>query len=284
MESPGKKHLPQFIVIGAMKSGTTSLQQYLALHPGIAMAPKELNYFSEGLEQGRGIDWYQQHFTRLDKVQGEISPSYSKCHLYPEIPQKIHEVNPTAKLIYVVREPISRIESHLSHSIGSDAKGLSAEEILADSYDNFVNTSRYLSQIERYLEFFELSQILVISAERLRKDRLKTLGDIFRFLGVDDQFRSENFDDIRHDSSVKVKRNMLGRIFAQYPVLRQLESGIKNVVPRSLYPLAGRLVGSRFEKPALPPDVRKKLVATLHHEVIGLRALTGNEFDEWNWN
>ena len=111
------KGLPDFIVIGAMKTGTTSLQHYLECHPLISMAPKELNYFSEGINWHRGLDWYRGHFQHNDLVQGEVSPSYSKCHLYSNIPKNIHAVVPEVKIIYVLREPVARIVSHFSHTI-----------------------------------------------------------------------------------------------------------------------------------------------------------------------
>lgn len=277
-------NLPDFIVIGAMKSGTTSLQGYLDGHPEIAMAPKELNFFSDGLNWHRGMDWYRGHFRNPGLIQGEISPSYSKCHLYPEIPRKIHEAIPDVKLIYVVREPVARIISHHSHSIGADTLGRDPDQILADSIENYINTSRYTSQIKCYLEFFDRSQVLIVSSERLRDDRIQTLQRIFRFVGARQSYESSQFHEERHDSSVKVKRNFIGRLLGSHPVLSKVETFLKAIVPRSLYPLAGRLMGSRFEKPQVTPELRTRIVASLDHEITDLRKLTGDDFSEWDWD
>ncbi len=276
-------NLPDFIVIGAMKTGTTSLQHYLECHPLISMAPKELNFFNESINWHRGLDWYRRHFQQDDLIQGEVSPNYSKCHLYRNIPEKIHAVVPRVKIIYVLREPVARIISHFSHTIGDDTENRSHKQILNDSFDNFVNTSRYMAQLEQYLQFFEMKQILIITAEKLRDKRQETLKQIFRFLDVDDSFSSDSFNQIRHDSSVKVKRNLLGRTFVRYPLLRYVESGIKSIVPRQWYPLFAQVIGKNFSQPVLSPRQKAEIKELLRDDVQRLKKLTGSKFEEWQW-
>jgi hypothetical protein len=243
------------------------------------MSPKELNFFSE--RQDRGLEWYQKHFRNTNKVQGEISPSYSKCHIYPDTPRYIHSIIPDVKLIYILREPIARIVSHFSHVIGEDTEGRDPAEILEDSLEHFVNTSRYMAQLEHYLKYFSMDQILVVTAESLRANRQETLSNIFRFIGVDDSFSSQAFEQVRHDSAGKVRRNRLGRAIARYPTLRRLESATKSIVPHRWHPLFAKVMGKSFSKPLLSAEVQDKITALLEDDIAGLKRLTGYNFDEW---
>ncbi len=264
-----------------MKTGTTSLQHYLECHPELSLAPKELNFFSKNENWQRGLGWYQQHFQENKLVQGEVSPGYSKCHLNQNIPERIHSIVPDVKIIYVLREPFARLISHLSHAIGEDSGNLSQDQVLAASLDNFVNTSRYMAQLDHYLRFFDLDQILIITSEKLRDERRATLQQIFNFLEVDDSFSSEAFEQIRHDSSVKVRRNVLGRVFARHPVLKNIENRVKSAVPQRWYPFLARAVGKNFSKPFLSPRQKSEIAALLREDLQRLKQITRNEFREW---
>ena len=103
--------LPNLIVIGAQKCGTSSLELYLDLHPEIAMArPKqyELNFFSWEDVWRRGVGWYEQQF-RDAPVRGEKSNGYSAWPFWPFVPERMKDVIPDARLIYLLRDPIERL-------------------------------------------------------------------------------------------------------------------------------------------------------------------------------
>ena len=104
--------LPNFIILGSQKAGTTSLYQVLKQHPEIFMpAKKELNFFFHKAEYAKGQNYYQRYFKNAPvnaRAIGEASPGYI-CH--PETPKRIHRLLPNAKLIVTVREPISRAYS-----------------------------------------------------------------------------------------------------------------------------------------------------------------------------
>ena len=105
--------LPNLIIIGGLKCGTTSIHHYLGLHPEIHMSkPKELNFFVEELNWDLGLDWYRGRFDDRFAVRGESSPHYTNLPYFEGVPERIHEHIPDAKLIYMVRDPISRILSH----------------------------------------------------------------------------------------------------------------------------------------------------------------------------
>src|SRR5947208_13622101 len=97
--------LPNLVVIGAQKCGTSGLHYYLSLHPEISMSkPKELNFFIAERNYPRGLDWYRAHFDPTAKVRGESSPNYTAYPLHVGVPERMHSIVPDAKLLYLVRD------------------------------------------------------------------------------------------------------------------------------------------------------------------------------------
>ncbi|HVM40035.1 MAG TPA: hypothetical protein VM618_04550, partial [Acidimicrobiia bacterium] len=100
--------LPDFVIVGSMKSGTTSLFQYLGLHPGVGLpARKELDFFVAHRNWRRGEGWYRSQFAPVADglVTGESSPNYTMRHLFPGVAERMAAVVPDARLLYVVRDP-----------------------------------------------------------------------------------------------------------------------------------------------------------------------------------
>ena len=105
--------LPNLLVIGAGKCGTTSLHYYLGLHPQISMSyVKELNFFVKEHKWRRGVKWYQSNFSGSARIYGETSPAYTNYPVFSGVPERIYSTLPLAKLIYLVRDPLKRIFSH----------------------------------------------------------------------------------------------------------------------------------------------------------------------------
>jgi hypothetical protein len=106
--------LPEFMIIGAAKAGTTALNEYLSQHPQIFMCPlKEPQFFSTDVIYERGLAWYEGLFAdaKSGQICGEASTSYTFFPSTPLTPQRIHQAIPNVKLIYLIREPVSRIQS-----------------------------------------------------------------------------------------------------------------------------------------------------------------------------
>src|SRR5690242_11569113 len=140
---PDERGLPTFLVIGAMKAGTTSLYEYLRAHPQIFMAtPKELHFFPESKHWGDGVDWYTAHFEagRDDAVRGEISPSYSQADQFPGVAARVAQVVPDAKIVYLVREPVARAQSMYLHEVASGRERRPIEQALREK-PMYVNSS-----------------------------------------------------------------------------------------------------------------------------------------------
>lgn len=190
--------LPDLVVIGAMKCGTSAVHEYLDAHPRVAMSdPKELNFFNgpespppdpdEWWRTGqwfRGVDWYAAQFDPDAQVRGEASPAYTSPS-FPEVPGRMASVVPRAHLVYMVRDPVDRAVSQWAHHRrdGDETRGL-AEAIL-DPDSQYVARSRYYERLEPFLAFYEASQVCVVAQERLAEDPATELGALFAHVGVD---------------------------------------------------------------------------------------------------
>lgn len=207
--------LPDFIVIGATKGGTTSLDFYLSLHPEIQMArPKEPRFFVDEPPPvggwSLGTEWYRGLFRSDKKICGESSPSYSAWPAVEGVVEKMHSLIPKAKLIYLVREPLDRLKSSYLMSvryrglIRSFSEYLETDQAARDS-------SRYGSQLRNFLRFYPLEQIMVVETADLETKRNETLERIFCFLGVSPDFRSPLFSHKRHVAAWHAYPNAAGR-------------------------------------------------------------------------
>ena len=153
-----KRHaeLPNLIIIGGLKCGTTSIHHYLGLHPEIQMSkPKELNFFVEELNWDLGLDWYASRFDDRFKVRGESSPHYTNLPRFTGVAERIHEHCPDARLIYMVRDPIKRILSHWVHATGAGYETGELVEVLSEPDSSYMNRSKYWMQLQPYLELFD---------------------------------------------------------------------------------------------------------------------------------
>jgi hypothetical protein len=283
--------LPTFFVIGAPKAGTTSLHSYLDEHPQIHMsAVKEPNFFAPTLDPvderwsvGR-LEEYERLFDPAVGVRGEASPGYSMYPLRQGVPERIKELVPSAKFIYLVRDPIDRTVSHYHQLVARDGERRSLEATLGDLSDPHspcVCASLYALQLELYLRHFPQDRVLVIDQAELLRDRRATLRRIFSFLAVDDTLDSPQFD-------VELLRSSERRT---YPPALARFVGL-TVRPRSrwLPPRVRRYLRLSMERILLPPletsklddQLRSRLEEVYAGEVERLRALTGKTFPTWS--
>ena len=187
--------LPDFLVLGTQKGGTTTLQLLLNQHPGVFLPPgKEVHYFSKHWEQSPA--WYASHYNGAAPGQrrGDITPFYL---FHPQAPQRIQSLLPDAQLIVLLRDPVERALSQYFHSVrlGFEplpiGEGLAAEQerlrtdaLLHLQEHSYVSRSRYLEQLDRYRELFPDQQLLVLKSEALFADPATTWERIESFLGL----------------------------------------------------------------------------------------------------
>jgi hypothetical protein len=271
--------LPNFLVIGAMKAGTTSLHRYLREHPQVFMPEeKELQFFVAEKRWGRGRDWYEAQFAAAgDAIAvGEASPTYTMHPEFTGVPGRIEALLPEARLVYAVRHPIERLRSHYLHEVQKGRECAPIERALA-SDPRYLDTSRYAMQLERYLACFSAQQVLVITAEQLRDERAATVRRVLAFLGVDpDRSDRHLLDREFHRTSDKRMRRPLVEAALRMPGARALAG----LAPRPLRMLASRTVDTG-PTTAIPEAVEERLRAELRGDVARLRAYLDEGFDGW---
>lgn len=275
--------LPNLVIIGAMKSGTSSLHYYLGFHPDIHMSQKkELDFFVEELNWGKGVEWYESWFDSSARVRGEASPNYTTYPILQGIAERMHSLIPTAKLIYLLRDPMERMISHYIHAVYMKRESKSAEEALSDPDGVYLLRSRYYTQLEQYLPYYDRENILVLSSEELLARRLETLKTVFRFLGVAENFHSPAFDQVRHQSGRKTQVTRTGAILLAFsrPVrpLVGMFGGLRAALAARKKALAYRPIA----RPQLSEETRRVIASRLAGEVERLRAFTGRSFEEWS--
>jgi hypothetical protein len=275
--------LPNLIIIGAMKCGTTSLHYYLSRHPQVMMSqPKELDFFAQELNWSKGLDWYTSHFTGVASIYGEASPNYTNYPFWGGVPERIAAIIPEVKLIYLVRDPIERAISHYIHAVDAGREQRSFAKAVTDTHEHgYFRRGLYYLQLEQYLSCFSRSQILLIAQEELHAERQKTLEMIFRFLGVDPTFSSEEFRRLRHLSRDKRRKTSLGRQLTRVPFLERLR-----VQSPELWwhfeRLLLRPLTRRIERPQVSADLRRKLTAYFRDDSRHLQEYAGRVFPGWS--
>lgn len=285
--------LPNLIVIGAHRCGTTSLHRYLDLHPEISMsARKELNFFVDEVvpetRRGpweRGLAWYEAQFDPNAPVRGESSPSYTLYPVYPGVPERMAATVPGARLIYLVRDPYERLVSfyrYRRYVIGIEDRSF-AEAMSGLEHNRYVAGSCYAMQLERFLAAgFSLSQILVLEQRDLADRRRETLARVFAFLGVDATFTAPAFER-RHNITEGLRVNRAGS--RAIGLLDRAVGPRRSAALRARIPYA--LARPLLRRPAVPPTrpdpaAFEHVTAALHADAERLRALTGLPFADWS--
>ena len=273
--------LPNLIVIGAGKCGTSSLHRYLDLHPEISMSrPKELDFFAADMNWNRGIKWYERHFREAASVRGESSVTYSEFPHRGGVPARMAQVVPEAKLIYLVRDPIDRIISSYVFNVSLGyIRGPLAQAVARFESNPMVAKSRYWFQLEQYLRYFPREQLLVVDQHELREHRGETLARIFRFLAVDETFVSPAFAS-PHNVTPQTRSRLAAAV---NPRLDRLLGEARSKRIRRRFPT---WLERAFPEPIPPPvvgaELRDTLVAFLSPDVARLRAFTGLPLDTWS--
>ena len=211
-----KRALPNMILLGAQRAGTTSIHSHLGKHPGVYLSKtKEIHYFDNYQEQG--LDWYRSHFPTRGWIEGrsrelgyemaigEGTPYYL---FHPEVPSPIHEAIPSVRLVVLLRNPVDRALSHFRHErrngsekevdfqrawdmekdrlADTEERLSSGTSVYEESHNRFSYTTRgdYAPQLERWFSLFDRTQIHIIRSEDLFNSPEEVLAGLFEFLGL----------------------------------------------------------------------------------------------------
>jgi hypothetical protein len=269
--------MPNFFIVGAQKAGTTSLYHYLNQHPQVYMSPRKEPHFFEGMHSefrrpGRRstpvstLAEYQALFEVAsdERAIGEASASY----LYsPRAPGLIKDSVPDARIIAILRNPADRAYSNFLYCVqvgreplGNFAEALQAEE--ARTRDKwgplwyYKQKGFYYAQVKRYFDTFGRDRVGVWLYEDLRNDTFGILGEVFRFLGIDERFVP--------DASFEYNPSGIPRVGRLYTGVRKLTARNPALVERVLPARLRGYVKSRIlvKPPPFPPEVRRQLICS----------------------
>lgn len=284
--------LPQFLIIGAAKSGTTSLCENLRRHPDCFIpADKEPNFFGMDENYRKGMDYYSTLFEPAEAHQicGEGSTDYAKCSRYPHAAERIAQHLPGIKLIYIMRHPVERAYSYYVHR---HRHGITETfEEYMERTSEAVDGSHYMMQIDRYMAHFDKSDFLFLLSTDLIDAPEKTLAQICRFIGIDDTFDFANQDYVVANRGKQVFEDTLrGRITAplrKVPLLataaaavpQSWRDGVYNLLKKSSY---GKQVRQSYTPPPMQPETRQKLLEYFTEPNDALAAFIGRDLSSWS--
>ncbi len=278
--------LPNFLCIGAQKSGTTLLAEVLKQHQAIFIPEiKEPHFFDDDENFGRGAEWYRSTFFQgaegYDFV-GDITPAYI---FFEQVPERMRLVlGADIKLILMMRNPVERAYSHYWMSFKSGYEKLSFEKAIAMEHArmgrgpferyhfSYVSRGFYSEQIRRYLKFFPMANMKFILFEEFIKDITAEVRDTLQFLGCE-------YKAIRV-STKKVNAGDLN--FSEY--LEALKANRSLISGSSLIRLLRTALGGRMSYPPLRRETRSLLFDVYEEEISELESLIGRSLPLWYCN
>jgi len=285
--------MPNFLIIGAMKSGTTALYYYLEQHSQVYMSPvKEPNFFCfEGQEDPEGsaitrIETYRDLFMGVsgERAIGEAS----HCYLYePKAVERIKHHVPETKHIAVLRNPIDRAYSHFLHMGRNGTEPLTdfAQALREDAHrknpQDYIGRGLYHGQLKRYFDAFGRGSVKVYLYEDLSDAPLDTLRDAFRFLEVDDTFVPDV--SLRRNVSGSPRYKTLDTLLRRPSLIKQalklyMPAGLRWRLSKAFDNLKTRnLVGP----PPVQPEVRRQLIEVYREDILKLQEQLGRDLSRW---
>jgi hypothetical protein len=278
-----RRPLPNLVIAGAQKSGTTSLHHLLAGHPDVFFPrePQEIHFFDEEETFARGLEWYAGLFAGWggERYIGQTSPLYM---FVPLVPERMAAVMPEARVLFILRDPVERAYSHYWHEVRYGWEDRPFEEALeleaqrlgggfhARRHYSYVARGSYAGQIERFRARFPEEQLLVLFHEELQADPKAALARCAGFLGLDPQGFAGAERSSHHNA-------------AQLPRIAALQRWVRGV--RSSLPLVGSAVDylnlREGRYPPMSESAREHLRAAFRGEATRLRELTGADPAPW---
>lgn len=275
------------LIIGSMKSGTTSLFDHLSAHPKIAGAkPKEPGFFAFEHIFEKGFDWYENLFNfdaTLHEWALEASTDYTKHPHATGVVERLLTSGRHVKLIYIMRNPLKRIESHARHvqrvqmELGREISHRNDHSLDSGVTGISMDISRYAMQIDQYKEYFDRGDLLLISLEELQKHEHETLSKVCAFLGIDpaglpQSITAKNKAD---DVALSQRPHIVWRAASAFSPLRAL---VKVLVPQKMRKKLREEARPRLEiegRFKLTEQEKKQYLKELHTDLIRLRDVYG---------
>lgn len=268
---------PDYIIIGAMKCGTSTLAAQLGAQPGIFMTtPKEPNFFSDDAVYDKGMDWYEALFKAATPgdLKGEASTHYTKLPDLPKaLPRLIEALGPEPRLIYLIRDPFDRIISHYIHEWTQGVMTTDLDTALKQ-HPALLNYSRYGMQIAPWIKAFGSEAVHVDTLEAMKADPVAMMKRISTFLGREGLTWQDGLE-AQNVSSKRLQKRKLDWLILNNPVATFFR---RTLVPQTLRDRvkARRQIQIR---PTLPDDVRASLLEIFRADREALHALVPHRPD-----
>jgi hypothetical protein len=255
---PSTGRLPDFLVLGAPKSGTTSLAAWLGAHRDVYVPPqKELHFFSREDHWSNGTQWYRQALSDGgQRLVGEATPNYLG---HEAAAARIAATVPKARLIALLREPVDRAWSHYSYDrdleIGPERRPFETIVASAGSPDEhrYLADGRYVRHLERFAAHVPREQLLVLWFDDLRDEPERVWRDVCAFLDLDPDPVPAAVGSV-HNRHYRVRAPQIRRAMVRWRAWKRL--------PFGLAPRIDRLVRAEGGYDAIPADLRERLCAS----------------------
>ena len=294
LEKTNEGLLPDFIIVGAAKSGTTSLYHYISSHPNLYMSiPKEINFFSSqeinkqnlyyNYHSVDSLDEYKKYFQKAknSSVIGEGSVSYL---FYPSVPERIKELLPDVKILILLRSPVERAFSHYLMDYRMGLINCSFEDVVyrrsTDKkinlfFQQYIELGLYHDQVKRYLDVFGRERVKILLQEDLRNLKDKTMKDIFDFLDVDVSYEpdmSQEYNSFSMPKNAFVKK-LYSSYFNRVLVGRLFSDTLKKKLKKILFQIK--------VKPTIEPETSFYLHRLYEKDIHNLEGLIARDLSSW---
>ena len=302
-ETEQKNTMPNFLIIGAAKSGTSALYHYLKQHPQIYMSPIKEPYFfafeGEKLNyKGPGVAINDSSITDIESyrslfkgVSDEVAiGEASTLYLYvPKASTLIQHYVPNIKLIVILRNPVDRAYSSFMHLIRDErepitdfAQALKAEESrIKDNWGflwRYQDFGFYSVQLERYFEKFDRSQIKVFLYDDFKREPITVLQEICSFLNVDQNFMPDM--SVKRNVGGVPKNKLLQKFLKKKP--GPVKNLLKKFIPYTVGDkIRGYLISKNLAKTELQPELRSQLVEVYRQDILKLQDLIEQDLSKW---
>ncbi|WP_017324507.1 sulfotransferase domain-containing protein [Synechococcus sp. PCC 7336] len=294
--------LPDFIIIGAPKSATTTLVSCLRKHPQIFIStPKEIGYFSRDYLYERGLDWYSNFFkeAKPEQVCGEASTEYSGNLDRTNTVERMYSAIPNIKLLYLMRHPVDRAYSHYLHKMRAlelqgkikSGQGITFEDAI-EEHKEILDFSHYIKQINRYLSVFSRSSFHFALTDDFIGNIDEELVAIYDFLGIDKYPKQLDMAVEKHYSKTilneSVTRSKALQPLRSMPGYRQILNFFPKEVKDRIYEFVknsfyGNLIEKqRFIPFPMLPETRQHLLNLFSGSNQELSCFLGRDLSAWS--
>ena len=294
--------MPNFLILGAPKAGTTALYRYLKEHPQVYMSPiKEPKFFAlegEKIDFRGPYDWKKDYITDIETYRalfkevsdevaiGEASPWY--LHI-SKAPERIQHHIPDARLIAILRDPVERAYSQFLSLVRQGLEPLTdfaqametEEERIRNNWSprwHYKQRGFYYAQLKHYFDLFDRSQIRVYLHEDFKTNSISVMQDIFRFLDVDDTFVPDTSQ--KHNMTYIHRNKVLHKLLKEQNPLKSIlkpliSSSLREGIKTNLTTLN---IGKR---PQIQPKVREQFIQEYREDILKLQELIQRDLSAW---